>query len=209
MVHQCSVGRVDIPVTESQCLEAEDRVAGNEQASLIVPTDLVKQLPSEQLAGARQHGDITVDVRRAENDIGGRGLRIVMFFHENVYSLSAQSHARVLDRAIRVDQFRPDDTDTRELCPADQLFQPTRMNHLDIIIEEQQIITAGGACSEVARGRVVERLVIRKNRYRTRRGPLLIERERIRIGAAVVDEDNLLGRIIGLVQQALDALSNQ
>ena len=75
------------------------------------------------------------------------------------------NHARMLDHAVGVDQFRADDTYAPELAPAYQLFQPIRMNHLDIIIEKQEIISVRGGCSEIARRGVVERLVERNNRH--------------------------------------------
>jgi hypothetical protein len=66
--------------------------------------------------------------------------------------VEAMDDAGVLDPPVPVEEARPDGPDAREPRPADHLAEPSRVDHLGVVIEEQdQILIDQG------HGRIVDR----------------------------------------------------
>ena len=100
----------------------------------------------------------------------------------------ACDHARMLQRAIRVEQAGSDRTDVGTHCLPDQQEEPIAVDHFDVIVEEAQVFA-----SRMLHGSVVERGEVERagdpQDRRASLGYLLQIFERFRIITAVVGDD--------------------
>ena len=64
----------------------------------------------------------------------------------------SEDHAGVLNGSVRIQELRADDADLWPLSPANELLEPVALNHLDVVVQEEQQIAARRRCARVAGG---------------------------------------------------------
>ena len=120
-------------------------------------------------------------------------------------AVEPENHAAVLQSPIRIQQLGPNGTNAGAQCMRHHLPQPAAVDHLDVIIEEQQDLArrdGGGTVvqiSEVERPRKCQHL----NTGHSCQSVQQLKRRRI--AAAIVDDQDLEAGIVRSLEQAIDA----
>ena len=85
------------------------------------------------------------------------------FFKEHVGEtiFSTQADSGMVDSSIGIDQFSPDNSGAGEGEPSGHVFEPTRSQCFDIVIEMEQEWSVGLSATEIYETRVVEPFGIR------------------------------------------------
>ena len=156
-------------------------------------------LAPHQHAGAGHRDDIALRQRQAEiAGFVGRGEA------ERVArdAPRGEEHAGVLHLAVGIQQLRPDHRHLRPLHMFEQRVQPVRLHHLDVVVQEQQILARRRRHAAVVEMRPVERIRHRHDLVGVLLQPDLPRDLPVR---NVVDADDLEVAIGGALAQRLDA----
>src|SRR5665811_362909 len=115
--------------------------------------------------------------------IGGIGRREV-----HLKGLRGHCDTTVANRSITVRQDRANDPDSGHEGRADQLLEPIRLQHFDIVVQEEHEIAVAASGAEIDETGVMEGGVITKNLMRS----LTKVRQSLGIDGAVVHNGCLL-----------------
>ena len=75
-----------------------------------------------------------------------------------------EDEARMLDGEVGVEEFGADRSDPGVLQYPDHLFEPRVREHLDVVMDEEKEVPAGGRHSQIALGRIADVRVMRNHR---------------------------------------------
>ncbi len=163
-------------------------VEGDGEMRLVQPADLVEHAAPDGETGARhrqhaaRHGDLAVMAR-----LGPSGEAQ----HMRRRDAGAEQDAGMLQRAVRVQQFRPDRADIGAQRVADQFAQPCRVDHLDIVVEQHDDFAARLRHRRVVDGGEVERAGMAQHAH-ARIGRQVTQRlGRHVLGTVVIDDQHL------------------
>lgn len=107
-------------------------------------------------------------------------------------AVDAHQHARVLDRVVGVVELRAHRTHVGALAVAEQFPQKVVGQHLNVVVEQQQVLALGERRAEVVDGREVEcALVVDDAAVGKAAGQCLVIGKRCRVGGVVLDDDDL------------------
>ena len=191
VMDETRMGRVDDPVAGLPRLHAQDDIAEGEAEALVEPAQPLEHVPAHHLARAGDRQVVPVALRRAEHTRGALGRP-----REDVPDKAEpEHHAGMLDRPIRIQELRADDADRRGSSrPAHQLVEPVRLE------------SPRYRCSGTAADRRAPRAAPALHAAEKLNGPVErhddaaafplqrpVQLEDLRLGAAVVDDDQLAG----------------
>ncbi len=120
-------------------------------------------------------------------------------------SISAQPDPSVLKPVVRIPQCGADRTHTWAHQLAYQLPQPIRTERFGIIVQENEMIAACGADTEVALSRPVEWAAVADLDDAALPGERLQVFRRIRVSGLMIHDHDLEVGIVGGIEDALDA----
>ena len=107
-------------------------------------------------------------------------------------AVDAHQHARVLDRVVGVVELGAHRAYVGPLAVAEQLAQEVGRQHLNVVVEQQQVLALGEGRAEVVDGREVERaLVVDDAAVGKAAGQCFVIGKRCRVGGVVLDDDDL------------------
>ena len=135
--------------------QAEVQVVVDDLVGFLKTAERLKDTAPHQHAGAGHGDDIALRQRQAEiARLVGRGKA------ERVArdAPRGKEHARVLHLAAGIQQLRPHHRHLRPLRVLEQCVQPVRLGHLDIVVQEQQVLAGRGLHAAVVEMRPVERV---------------------------------------------------
>ena len=199
VVHQRGVWREHDQLPGAMRAQAEVEVVVDDLVRFLEATERFVDAAPHQHAGAGHRNDIALCQGQAEvTRFVGRGEA------ERVArdATCRQEHTGVLHLAVGIQQLRPDHRHLRPLRMFQQRVQPIRLDHLDVVVQEQQILAGCRLDPAVVELRPVERL-----RHRHDPVGVLLQPDLPRdlTGGNVVDADDLEVAIRRAIPQRLDA----
>lgn len=115
----------------------------------------------------------------------------------------------MLDRAVAVQQLGAHAADVRPHGFADHLPEPSAIEDLDVVVQEEQHLAGRGLHAGVVDGRKIEGPRHPQHADARVRGQFGEEGQRGRLDAVVVEDEDFEVRIVGLAQQAVQAGPHQ
>ena len=117
-------------------------------------------------------------------------------------TIDADDDAGMLNASIPIQQLRTDGPHVGALRMLEHRRQPVGLNHLDVVVQEEQLLAARMPDAKVVQRRVVERLApLVHLASRRKRGEIL---HGVGVRALVVDDDDLVAIVIGAGPDALE-----
>ena len=142
VMHQARIRRVDDPVTGLPRLHAQHDVAERQPEALVVAAQPLEHVAAHHLAGAGHREIVPVAVRRAEQARGRPRRALAKRYVRRGRARTPRRHAGSSDPDRAASRRR------RRLpaaAPSDQLVEPVGLDHLDVVVQEQQQLTPGRA----------------------------------------------------------------
>ncbi len=131
--------------------------------------------------------------------------RAAEFMPRDLLRAEAKDDARVLQPPVRIEQLGPHGADGGLQRQGDHGLQPVRLDHQDVVVDERQERARGSRGGGVVQGAEVEGGVDPQDLHARRLLQPGQQVEGVRRAAAVVDDAQFQGRIVGLLEQARDA----
>ncbi len=153
MVDQLGVRRIDNRQTRLPGSQTEIYIIVEHRMRLIEPAETVKHVAAHQHAGAGDGCDVPLG--QGQSEVAG----IVLGQEPKGMAACAergQEYPGMLDLAVGIEQLRADNANLGPLSMLQQGIQPVLPLHLDIVIEEQQVLPGGLPHSSVVEARPVE-----------------------------------------------------
>ena len=209
MVVELRVGRPEVAVACLDQLAAQvDVIERDWQVLLVEPAHLEEAVLPDDEAG-RGHGAVVLHEAKAVL----LPLVAPREFLERVagHAAQAEDDPCVLHRVQGIVEHRAHRADPRADRVAHHLREPVAVDRLDVIVEQADHVAVGLSHRKVVDRRIVERRVERKDpRARVAATPDLRQIfDRLRVVRLVVDYDDLVVRIVGGGQYAVDRLPHE
>ncbi len=192
---QLGEGRPDDAVARSPDLQAQvDVVERHLEVGGVEPPDPREHLGPQGEAGGRDRRDLVGDQHPGEVAASRVG-------HPEMEAVDdapdAEDEAGVLDGAVRVEELGADGADIRAQGVPDHLAEPARLQHLDVVVQEQQDRAVAAAAPRFDRSEKLN-----GPGTGTTRNPGIArvpgeEGGGLRLAAVVVDDDQHLQRPVG------------
>ena len=179
--------------------QTEVEVVVDDLVGFLETAERLKDTASHQHAGAGHRDDIALCQRQAEIARlvrRGKAERVARD------AARGKEHAGVLHLAAGIQKLRPHDRHLRPLRVLEQCVQPVGLGHLDIVVQEQQVLAGRGLHAAVVEMRPVECVRHRHDLVGVLLQPDLPRDLTVR---DVVDADDLEVAIGGMLAQGIDA----